>query len=531
MSSAGGPTLDLTVGTPLRSRRQAALPYTAPATQWITADALLIAAAALCAAAVTPGQPLHTRPLWSALFCGLLGLRLASMRLYVPRLRLRALDDVRQVLSAVGTVAVGMLALRTIAGANLHAVVDTGWLAGLTAAYVSAGRSGLFALQRRARKSGRGVRPALIVGAGKVGRLTAKRLLERPELGIRPIGFLDKEPLPPSAEGSMLPVLGASWDLDEVIDDHDVQEIIVTFSTAPHDVLLRVVRRCWERGIGVSLIPRLFEVEGSRVDIHHIGGLPLVSVASSPTGGWRAALKGAIDRVVAAFTLLALLPLLAVIALMVRLSMGRPIFYAAPRVGRDGRIFHMLKFRTMAEGPRQTSDWDAAWATDMLSNVHPFAPEGNGHAPAKGNGNGAVNGNGHRPHEPEESQPGEAAIPVGNADSRRITPLGRFLRRYSLDELPQFWNVLAGDMSLVGPRPERVHYVETFETAVYRYSDRHRVKSGITGWAQVNGLRGKTSLADRVEWDNYYIENWSLWLDLKILLLSVPAVLRSHQGV
>jgi exopolysaccharide biosynthesis polyprenyl glycosylphosphotransferase len=274
----------------------------------------------------------------------------------------------------------------------------------------------------------------------------------------------------------------------------------------------------------VSVVPRLFEVEGSRVDVHHIGGLPIVSVAPSPLGGWRAAVKGALDRVVAALTLFALLPLLATIALAVRVAMGRPIFYAAPRVGRDGRTFHMLKFRTMTEEPRQTGDWDAEWATDMLSTVHPFAPKGNGHTPG---GNGHPDGDGHRQLGAGRRRDNGSAAD----DEKRITPLGRFLRRYSLDELPQFWNVLVGDMSLVGPRPERVHYVETFENAVYRYGDRHRMKSGITGWAQVNGLRGKTSLADRVEWDNYYIENWSLWLDLKILLLSIPAVLRSHQGV
>jgi exopolysaccharide biosynthesis polyprenyl glycosylphosphotransferase len=520
VSPASGPSIGgLTVGSPLRTHRRVPLPYFAPATQWATADALLLALAVLSATAAAPGLVLHGRQGWVMFFCAVLGARLGAARLYVPRLRLRALDDVRHLLEGVVLAAMATLSLRTVAGANLHAVADTGWLAGFAAAYVSAGRVGLFALQRKARKSGHGIRPTLIVGAGRVGRLTAKRLLERPELGIQPIGFLDKEPLAASEDGSMLPVLGASWDLDEVIDSHGVEEVIVTFSTAPHDVLLRVVRRCWERGIGVSVVPRLFEVEGSRVDVHHIGGLPLVSVGTSPNAGWRVVAKEVFDRVVAGLTLFALLPLLLTIAVAVRLSHGRPIFYAAPRVGRDGRVFHMLKFRTMVDRPAQGGgggEWDADWATDMLTSVHPFAPQTGGAA------NGHPNGNGARP-----------VVSNGNAmdDSKRITPLGRFLRRYSLDELPQLWNVLAGDMSLVGPRPERVHYVETFEDAVYRYRDRHRVKSGITGWAQVNGLRGKTSLAERVEWDNYYIENWSLWLDLKIMLLSVPAVLRAHRGV
>ena len=174
------------------------------------------------------------------------------------------------------------------------------------------------------------------------------------------------------------------------------------------------------------------------------------------------------------------------VALAVLVTSGRPILFRQRRVGRDGHVFEMLKFRTMKGTPDTGGELDAEWA-----------------AMAMGTGSG-----------------GE---PTVGGDDRR-TPLGALLRKLSIDELPQLWNVLRGDMSIVGPRPERAHYVELFEQSIYRYPDRHRVKSGLTGWSQVNGLRGETSLADRIEWDNFYIENWSPWLDLKILVKTIPAL-------
>jgi lipopolysaccharide/colanic/teichoic acid biosynthesis glycosyltransferase len=197
--------------------------------------------------------------------------------------------------------------------------------------------------------------------------------------------------------------------------------------------------------------------------------------------------KYAVDRVLAGVFVLVLAPVLAATALAVLIASGRPVLFRQRRVGCDGRVFEILKFRTMRGSPEEGGEANAAWAASVV---------------------GADTGAAHR---------------VG-ADERR-TPLGAFLRRSSLDELPQLFNVLRGDMSLIGPRPELVHYVERFDGAVYRYADRHRVRSGITGWAQVNGLRGDTSLADRVEWDNHYIENWSPWLDARIALRSLRAVL------
>jgi exopolysaccharide biosynthesis polyprenyl glycosylphosphotransferase len=352
--------------------------------------------------------------------------------------------------------------------------------------YVAAGRVALHWSQSQARRRGEALRPTLIVGAGRIGRLTAKRLLEQPELGLRPVGFLDKEPLDAEDGGAVLPVLGASWDLDRVVEEHGVEQVIVTFSTAPDDVLLRLFRRCEELGTSVAFVPRLFEKITGRLTVDYLGGLPVLSARAPDPRGLQFAIKYAADRVLAGTLVVLTAPVILGVALGVLATLGRPVFFRQRRIGRDGREFEMLKFRTMRAKVEPEE-----LAVDLPPDTAPGGVEG---------------------------------------EDRR-TRLGSFLRGTSLDELPQLLNVLKGDMSLIGPRPERPHFVGLFEQSVYRYGDRHRVKSGITGWAQVNGLRGKTSLADRVEWDNYYIENWSLWLDLKIALLTAVAVLRFSRQV
>ncbi|MEA2421858.1 MAG: hypothetical protein QOF55_957, partial [Thermoleophilaceae bacterium] len=309
-----------------------------------------------------------------------------------------------------------------------------------------------------------------------------------------PVGFLDKEPLatPSTAQrfgGDELPILGASWDLERIVQDSGIDHVVVAFSTAPHHVMLDLVRRCWKLGLSVFVVPRLFEVEGQRMRVEHLGALPIVGLQSADPSGWRFSLKYALDRAVAALLLIALAPLVLAVTAAVAIAMGRPVLFRQRRVGRDGQAFDILKFRTMKGSPELDGEADALWAALSL-----------GGADAE-------------------------VAPQIAADDRR-TPLGAFLRRYSLDELPQLLNVIRGEMSLVGPRPERPHYVARFEDAIYRYPDRHRVKSGLTGWAQVHGLRGDTSLSDRIEWDNFYIENWTAWLDVKILLLTVPTVFR-----
>ena len=411
---------------------------------------------------------------WTIAYCALVFVLLAVRGLYGSSFGLRTADDLRRVAGATGFAAIALLALAAVVGGSASDVDQTLRLWLFATAYVCAGRVALNWSHRRARIAGEGLRPTLIVGAGRVGRLAAARLLDKPEVGLKPIGFLDKDPLTDGGSGVALPVLGASWDLEQVVREHDVEQVIITFSTAPNDVLLRLVRRCEELGVAVAVVPRLYEQTTTRLSVDHIGGLPLVSASASNPRGLHFAIKYALDRLVSLVLVVALAPLLIALAVATYVSVGSPIFFRQRRVGRDGVEFDMLKFRTM----RLESEQDAAF--ELVEGMAPGGVEG--------------------------------------ADRR--TGLGVFLRKTSLDELPQLFNVLLGHMSLVGPRPERPEFVAQFDSSVYRYHDRHRVKAGITGWSQVNGLRGQTSIADRAEWDNYYIENFSLWLDVKILLLT-----------
>jgi exopolysaccharide biosynthesis polyprenyl glycosylphosphotransferase len=257
--------------------------------------------------------------------------------------------------------------------------------------------------------------------------------------------------------------------------------VIIAFSHAPDSSVQPLIRQCDELGLEVSVVPRLFENVSDRQWVEHIGGLPLVGLHRVDPKSWQFAVKHLFDRT-AAFVLLALTaPLFAAVAIAVRLSSPGPAFYRQRRVGRDGRVFEILKFRSMRMAPAPASD------------------------------------------ELKERLATLGAAPGGVEGEDRRTAIGRLLRRTSLDELPQLVNVLRGHMSLVGPRPERPDFVDHFGSTVRRYDDRHRVKSGMTGWAQVHGLRGQTSLSERIEWDNWYIQNWSLWLDFKILLVTPRA--------
>ena len=425
--------------------------------------------------------------LWLVVFGVLVLGILAARAMYGSRLRFEMLEDLRIVLTATSLAAMVVLSARELLAAPPDLAAQTIRIWAFATAYLAAGRVALHWSRSQAYRHGESLRPTLIIGAGKIGRLTAKRLLEHPEIGLQPIGFLDKDPLVQEDESLPVPVLGASWDLDRVAAQHDVEQVIITFSRAPHEVLLRLANRCQELGLRVAFVPRLFERMTSKLTVEHLGGLAFISARPANPKGFQVGIKYAVDRLVAGLLLLFTLPISSVAAVAILLSIGRPLFFRQVRVGRDGRTFAMLKFRTMRGSPVDDGEADADWAAEQL---------------------------------------GVAAPAAASLDDRH-TRVGSVLRRFSIDELPQLLNVLKGDMSIVGPRPERVEYVMRFEPSVYRYADRHRVKSGITGWAQVNGLRGKTSLADRVEWDNYYIENWSLWLDLKVLLLTALAVIRA----
>jgi exopolysaccharide biosynthesis polyprenyl glycosylphosphotransferase len=403
------------------------------------------------------------------------------------------LDHLGSVFTAVLFATMAFISARVLLGADAAVARELVLHAGCAAAFLIVGRICLASVLGR--PSHRVSRPTLILGAGRVGHMVARRLLRNRRMGLDPVGFLDEDPLTLPGEPAVLPVLGGPLDIDRIVAQHRIEHVLVCFSRASHERILSVVRRCWELGVSVSLVPRLYELQGDQATIARLGGLPVVSVASARPNGLAIHLKYATDRVVAAVILIVIAPLMAAIALGIKASTGGPVLFAQPRVGRDGRHFTMWKFRTMTGRPETDGQANAEWVEAVITGQR-------------------------------SSAAGDLGMRLGAA---RTTPFGRWLRRTALDELPQLWNVVRGEMSLVGPRPEQVPYVERFEQAVYRYRDRERVKSGITGWAQVSGLRGDTSLADRVEWDNYYIENWSPWLDLKIVLKTIAVLWRGEE--
>jgi len=424
--------------------------------------------------------------LW--LFPPLVIVLLAMRGRYRQKFQVRVLDELGYVIGATSAAAMSLIAAAAFTTtAQPAALLARVWLFG--AVYVCGARLVLIVSQRHARAERVLRKPTLIVGAGRIGAQVERRLNEQPELGLDPVGYIDAHPPPDDfAPDRSAPILGGPFDLPEIVERTGAEHLIVAFmsSRGSDGTLIPLVRQCEELGLGVSLVPRLFESMNVRVELEHIGGMPLLQLRSIDPKGWQFAIKYALDRAVATVLLALLSPLILLAALLVRVSSPGPIFFRQRRVGRDGHDFDLLKFRSMKLAPAIAAP-----------NVVTFL--------ARDTAPGGVEG-----------------------EDRR-TVVGTLLRRFSIDELPQLVNVIKGEMSLVGPRPERPEFVELFAEQIHRYEDRHRVKAGITGWAQVHDLRGKTSLSDRIEWDNYYISNWSLRLDFKILLMTVTAVFRSAE--
>ncbi len=279
------------------------------------------------------------------------------------------------------------------------------------------------------------------------------------------------EPLP------LIPCLGDVAEAERVVREQSIDRVVLTLRFDQLPLIGQIASEVADRTTEVQWVPDLFELHTSRLRLREVAGIPLLSVRETGLSGADRIVKRACDLAFAGLGMLVLSPVFLGLALAVRLTSRGPVFYRQDRVGRDGREFAMLKFRTMRQDAEVRSG--PVWTRQ---------------------------------------------------DDPRVTPVGRWLRRWSLDELPQLWNVLRGDMSLVGPRPERKVFVEEFRRRMPRYFERHRVRSGLTGWAQVNGLRGDTSIEARTLYDLHYVENWSLWLDLRILLMTVNHVLRGENA-
>lgn len=337
-----------------------------------------------------------------------------------------------------------------------------------TAALTYLSREAVRELLERRWRAGMGLKRVVIAGAGELGRMVADRILQHRELGYQVVGFVDDRAGGDHIGYRGLPLLGTLSEAAEIVRREQVDHLYVALPLEEHARLLDLMEIASRECIDVKVVPDLLQFIVLRARLEDLDGLPVINVNDVPLQGVNAWIKRAIDVVLSATALLVLALPCAVIAALVRLTSPGPVFYRQERMGLDGRAFTVYKFRSMHQNAEEVTG--PVWA---------------------------------RNNDP------------------RTTPLGRWLRRLDLDELPQLWNVLAGDMSLVGPRPERPFFVEQFKHRIPQYMLRHKVKAGITGWAQVNGWRGNTSLEKRIEYDLYYIENWSVGLDFKILWLTV----------
>ncbi|WP_409484477.1 sugar transferase [Arsenicicoccus dermatophilus] len=409
----------------------------------------------------------------------IVGLFLGS-RLYDSRLNMAVLDDLPAIAGrwviACSLVAITGAALEDRPISDVTSEPELLLLPGLVLTLIILGRAVTYAVIRWARRSGRVGHRVLVLGAGVVGHELARLLQDHPQYGLRPYCFLDADPKVVDSV-STLPVLGDPELLEQTLVEHRIHVVIVAFSAMKESDMVPLIRTCDRLEAELFVVPRLFELHHVEGDMDTVWGVPLVRLrrAAYRSPMWR--VKRLADILMSGLALLVLSPVMALLALGVRLDGGPGIIFRQERVGVDGRPVQVMKFRSM------------------------------------------------RPVNEAESQTN-----WNIANDKRVSRFGKFIRKTSLDELPQLINILRGEMSVVGPRPERPYFVSQFQEMYPSYGARHRVPCGLTGWAAVNGLRGDTSIADRARFDNYYIQNWSLWLDVKIILRTVSAVVTGAGG-
>jgi exopolysaccharide biosynthesis polyprenyl glycosylphosphotransferase len=328
------------------------------------------------------------------------------------------------------------------------------------------GRESLRRLQWELRRRGIGRDNLLIIGAGQLARDLVQSITDHPELGYHVVGIVNS-PDRPKAKKMGVPFLGLYDDVPEIIDRFGVEQVIIAIPEARRAEIAELVTLCQRGRVDIKVYPDLFSYMIGDLNVDDLGGTPLLTVRDIALRGWKLSAKRALDLFGSFFGLVFLSPFMLLTAVLIRWESRGPIFYTQERMGLDGRPFPMIKFRSMrqdaeAQGPGWTKENDP-----------------------------------------------------------RVTRIGKFMRKTNWDEIPQLINVLLGHMSLVGPRPERAVWVQQFKATIPRYMERHREKAGMTGWAQVNGLRGDTSIAERTSYDLWYVENWSLWLDIKIIIRTV----------
>lgn len=385
---------------------------------------------------------------------------------YIPR----AVSRVDQLYSLLTAVTIGTLmavGISTFIFKSNKVILDFpramivyAWL--LTIILLLLGRYLHQVVRNKLRHYGLGKDRLLIVGSGEMAQIIIQRIQWSPYLGYELVGVVNGTHDMDELQG--VPILGHPEDLPTLIDEFDIDEVIIAMPEKGHRETVRVLSYCEQGRISIKIFPDVFQFMTSEANIDALGGLPLLSVRDYALRGYMLIFKRAMDLVGAGIGLVLLSPLMLLIAIAIKLESPGPVFFVQERMGLDGKPFRMIKFRSMRSDAEKHGP---GWTTD---------------------------------------------------NDPRQTRLGTFLRKVDVDELPQLINVLFGEMSLVGPRPEQAHYVEHFRQTVSRYMERHQEKGGMTGWAQVNGLRGDTSIVERTKYDLWYSANWSILLDIKILL-------------
>jgi Undecaprenyl-phosphate glucose phosphotransferase len=318
------------------------------------------------------------------------------------------------------------------------------------------------------RRKGYNLRYVLIVGEGELGQKLLQSFHSHPELGLKAVGFLSdsREKVGEIIQG--LKVIGTCNELSKIIKGGGVDQVFISLPFHLHEKIRDILTSLKNELVDIRVVSDLYDFITLRGGIDELEGLPIINIQDTPLHGWGKIVKRGLDVILSLIGIILLSPLVLIISVLIKMANPGPVFYVQGRMGFDGKIFKMLKFRSMVvDAEKETG---SVWA---------------------------------------------------KSNDPRRTPIGKILRKTSLDELPQLFNVLKGEMSLVGPRPERPDLIDQFKHNVPKYMLRHKIKAGMTGWAQVNGWRGNTSLEKRIEHDLYYIENWSLSFDLQILFLTI----------
>ena len=380
------------------------------------------------------------------------------------------LDEFFSIIGAAALAGVIILALMSIYRGFSYSRLVLLYTVSIALVLIALARIVLRRILTMQQRRGVGTDRVLVVGTGAGSELLLHRMTMFPEYGYTVCGVLDDR-IEPGTRFAGSQVVGRVAELPVHVKRHQIDQVFLALPGASHEEMLHLIKTCDDLRVDFRMLPDVFEIITTRVSADVVDGIPLVGVRRSQIEGFGLVIKRAFDLVVALILIVVLSPLWLLLAIAIALSSRGPILYRQERVGQAGRLFTLYKFRSMV------SDAEA------------------------------------------DTGPVFAA-----PDDARRTAVGRLMRRFSLDELPQLVNIIRGNMSLVGPRPERPFFVERFGTEIPRYLERHQVRPGVTGWAQVNDLRGSTSIADRTIYDIYYIENWSLAFDIKILLLTVGRI-------